>query len=306
VPKPPTGKNPAKAPATPSQTPEEPSPLPGAWSPRVPPGHYYSPIPSIEEVKRKEAAIFGDVPPELPGIDLNVSGQLAWFDRFAPFYPQLPFGEQRKPGLRYFYENDGFNHTDAIALYCLIRHAKPNRIIEAGSGNSSALILDVNESYFDNAISYTIIDPYPDGFHSVSKPGDQNRVRLIPKRLQDVDLVLFRDLSANDILFIDSSHVSKIDSDVNFVVFKVLPLLERGVFIHFHDVFYPFEYPKEWVYEGRAWNEAYLLRAFLQHNNSFQIQFFPNYLGRFHGHRFENDMPLCVRNSGCSLWIRKV
>ncbi len=84
--------------------------------------------------------------------------------------------------------------------------------------------------------------------------------------------------NAGDVLFIDSSHVSKMGSDVNHILFNVLPLLKSGVFIHFHDMFYPFIYPKSWTEQGRFWNETFLLRAFLQNNKDFTIQFWGNFL----------------------------
>ena len=107
------------------------------------------------------------------------------------------------------------------------------------------------------------------------------------------------------ILFIDSTHVSKIGSDVNSLLFDILPKLNRGVYVHFHDVFYPFEYPQEWVYQGLAWNEAYILRAFLQHNDAFKIVFFNTYLELFYREKFENSMPLCLKNPGGSIWLTK-
>jgi hypothetical protein len=138
------------------------------------------------------------------------------------------------------------------------------------------------------------------------KPDDLERVTLIEKDLQQVDSELFSELEANDILFIDSSHVSKLDSDVNHLFFRILPVLKSGVFIHFHDVFYPFEYPLDWVYEGRAWNEAYLLRAFLQFNNKFQIQLMNTFIDCFHKEKYFREMPLVQKNPGGSIWLKKL
>ena len=86
----------------------------------------------------------------------------------------------------------------------------------------------------------------------------------------------------------------------------MLPRLARGVLVHFHDVFYPLEYPREMVYHGIAWNEAYLLRAFLQYNSAFQIAFFNTYLETFHRERVYAAMPLCEKNPGGSIWLRRV
>ena len=88
--------------------------------------------------------------------------------------------------------------------------------------------------------------------------------------------------------------------------FKKLPKLKKGVLIHFHDIFFPFEYPKEWVYEGRSWNEAYILRAFLQYNDAFKIRFYNSFFAKFHREKLLSDMPVCIKNTGASIWIEKV
>jgi len=188
----------------------------------------------------------------------------------------------------------------------MIRHAHPKRIIEVGSGYSSCVTLDTNEIYFNNAIKCTFVDPFPDLLLSVLKQGDTARIEIIRRKLQDVEIDVFRSLSAGDILFIDGSHVSKVGSDVNYALFEILPSLNPGVYIHFHDVFYPFEYPLDWLYEGRAWNENYLLRAFLQYNAHFQIAFWTPYMFQFHRQAMIEKMPLGERNSGGSLWLRKL
>jgi hypothetical protein len=124
-----------------------------------------------------------------------------------------------------------------------------------------------------------------------------------------VDPRLIEQLTANDILFIDSSHVSKAGSDVNHIVFELLPRVQAGVLVHFHDVLYPFEYPKEWFKLGVSWNEPYLLRAFLQYNDQFAIMFWNDFVMRFHADTIQQLMPLCLcRPSfgvGGSLWLRR-
>jgi hypothetical protein len=271
-----------------------------------PPGHYYSPLPSREEVRAREQAIWGPVPRSLPGIDLNEEGQLALLEELRAYYPEMPFGEEPRPGLRYSFANVWFGHPDAVALYCMLRHLKPRRVIEVGSGHSSAVILDTNDLFFGGRIACTFIDPEPARLLSLLKGGDRGRHTLIPARVQDVDPGLFGQLAANDVLFVDSSHVAKVGSDVNRVLFSVLPALARDVSVHFHDVIYPFEYPKEWVYEGVAWNESYLVRAFLQYNAAFRVQFFTSFLAHFHRGLFARDMPLCLKSPSQSLWLKKV
>jgi hypothetical protein len=168
------------------------------------------------------------------------------------------------------------------------------------------MALDTNELFLGNTVACTFIEPYPDVLLSLVSGEDRERVEVIATRLQDVSLERFAALEENDILFVDSTHVSKIGSDVNHIFFEIMPLLRPGVYVHFHDIFYPFEYLRDWIYEGRAWNEAYLLRAFLTLNTSFEIVLFNTFLERFHRERFARQMPLCLRNEGGSIWIRKI
>jgi hypothetical protein len=271
----------------------------------VPPGHYYSPIPSLEEIKLKEERVFQDIPKELIGINLNESRQISLFQEFIQYYKDLPFDAHKKEDLRYFFDNPAYSYSDAIFLYCMIRHAQPKKVIEVGSGYSSCVTLDVNELYFNEKISCTFIEPYPELLLSLIKDRDKDKVEIISTNIQDVKLDRFLELSAGDILFIDSTHVSKVNSDVNYILFEILPNLSSGVYIHFHDIFYPFEYPKDWIYEGRSWNEDYILRSFLMYNNQFEIVLFNTFLEYFHEDMFIAEMPLCMENKGGSLWIKK-
>jgi predicted O-methyltransferase YrrM len=271
----------------------------------VPPGHFYSPIPSLDEVRRDESKIFGNSPRKILGVELHESEQLALLERFTHYYDEMPFQPYKVNGLRYYFENPIYSYSDAIILYCMIRFLKPKRIIEIGSGFSSCVTLDTNELFFDSKVVTTFIDPYPDVLLSLIKEADRQKIKIISHRLQDVHLSEFEVLEANDILFIDSTHVSKVNSDVNRILFEILPSISSGVYISFHDIIYPFEYPKEWIYAGRAWNEAYMLRTFLQYNNAFRIVLM-NTLMEFHHERFfQEKMPLCLKNLGGSIWIRK-
>jgi hypothetical protein len=272
----------------------------------VPPGHFHSPIPDQDEVLANERFIWGPLPRTLPGIDLNESGQLALLAELTPYYNALPFEENPKTGLRYYLNNQWFGHGDAIALYNMLRHFKPKRLIEVGSGFSSAVVLDTNDLFLDGSIACTFIEPNPQRLLSLFTDRDRKTQRLIAAPVQNVDLAVFEQLTANDVLFVDSSHVSKVRSDVNRIVFEILPRLAKDVLIHFHDIFYPFEYPKEWITNGVAWNEDYLLRAFLQYNHAFRIEWFNAFLGSFHKEMMQKAMPLWMTNPGGSLWLRKV
>ncbi|MEJ7708829.1 MAG: class I SAM-dependent methyltransferase [Pyrinomonadaceae bacterium] len=189
----------------------------------------------------------------------------------------------------------------------MIRHLKPKRITEIGSGFSSCVMLDTNEVFFDNSISCTFIEPYPQLLISLMKEEDRKSADdVVASKLQDVDLSNFSALGKNDILFVDSTHISKVNSDVNYIFFELLPGLSSGVYIHFHDIFFPFEYPKEWIHQGRSWNEIYILRAFLQYNRSFKVALFNTFLEETHQEFFVKEMPLCMKNKGGSIWLQKI
>ena len=272
----------------------------------VPAGHFYSPIPSHEDVRQNEERIF-KIPDSIAAIDLNIEEQMRTLEALGQYANQCPFQSQKTEGLRYFFQNPMFGYADGSCLYALIRHLKPRRIIEVGAGYSSCLILDTNERFMGNRVSCTFIEPNPESFLGLIERDDLKRIQLLKVPLQDVELNLFSTLTANDILFIDSSHVSKVGSDVNYLVFEILPRLAPGVYVHFHDIFYPFEYPKRWICDlGISWNEAYLLRAFLQYNQSFCIALFINYLERFHAEQFRRLLPQSVGGAGGGLWLRRI
>jgi predicted O-methyltransferase YrrM len=274
------------------------------WKTWMSPGHFYSPIPSIDEVRVREAELFAAPPPSLPGIDLRGDQQIALIKELARFYDELPFPRTQSPESRYWFENWAYSYADAIFLYSMLRHLRPRHVIEVGSGFSSAAMLDTADRWLPET-SFTFIDPDTSTLDALLRPADRERVTIIRAKLQDVPLTTFDTLVANDILFIDSTHVSKTGSDVNRILFDILPRLASGVHVHFHDVFYPFEYPKEWVYEGRAWNEDYILRAFLEYNDAFDIVLFGTWLARFHRELLAGMMPLTLENPGGSLWLTR-
>jgi predicted O-methyltransferase YrrM len=273
-----------------------------------PPGHYHSSIVSTSEIKKREQQIFSTARKDLDGIDLNEEEQLALLRTLSAGYPSIPFTGSKQEKLRYYYDNGFYCQSDGIFLHLMMRQFKPRKIIEVGSGFSSAAMLDTNELFLDNSVALTFIEPYPDRLYSQFKPADREKHRTIVSNLQDVDLALFEQLEENDMLFIDSTHVAKTDSDVNTVLFNILPRLKKGVLIHFHDIFYPFEYPRDWVlnWNGFGWNEDYILRAFLMYNDCYRIIMFNTFLETFHKDWFRQHMPDCLKNEGGSIWLQKM
>lgn len=286
------------------------------WRTWQPPGHFYSPIPSLEEVRRHEAEIFANDSSQLGAINLFEARQLQLLEVFASLCKDIPFTETPTEGLRYHFRNEYFSYADGVTLFCMLRHLRPKRVIEVGSGFSSALMLDTNDRFLGRSVDFTFIEPNPERLESLLWDTDRTSTKILRQSVQSTPLSVFRELHAGDILFVDSSHISKTGSDVNFLLFKVLPILAPGVHLHFHDVFYPFEYPRDWIYEGVAWNEAYLLRAFLQYNRSFEIEFFVSFVMRHLKGRVADIMPLALKSEkeqisfyndapGGSIWIIK-
>ena len=267
-----------------------------------PPGHYYSAIPSVED---REAFLAQHAPrQEIRGIPLNAERQFDLLKEFRDYYEESPFQDTKSDDLRYYFINPSYSYTDALTLYSMLRKFRPRRIIEIGSGYSSSVMLDTAERFLDDTINFTFIEPYPELLHSLIKEGDKKHP-ILPVKLQDVDSEIFKALDADDILFVDSTHVSKLGSDVNRIIFEILPTLKPGVLIHFHDIFWPFEYPSDWVKKGFAWNEAYILRAFLEFNDSFEIIFFASFLHTYHHNWIQEHMPLWLKNSGGNIWLRR-
>jgi len=286
------------------------------WRTWMPPGHFYSPIPALEEVRSDADRIFQFPSDRLLDIDLKVEKQLELLRQFGAYQTELPVAWMKQGAARYCYENEYYSWADAIVLHAMLRKYQPKRIVEIGSGFSSAVILDTSDIFFDTPIDCTFIDPYPDRLRSLLRTEDAAHVRILAQRVQDVDLQTFTALAPGDFLIVDSSHVSKTGSDFNHILFEIVPRLQPGVHLHFHDVFFPFEYPRAWAEVGIAWNEAYVLRAFLQNNNAFEITFFTSYLLSVQRAAVEASLPWMLRSErehlsvtdapGSSLWLKRV
>jgi hypothetical protein len=286
----------------------------GAFEMWVPPGHFYSPFPDVAELERRAAQVWNaDRNPT--GIDLREEEQVALFDKLAEIleddlpFPAGPSVDDRN-GTRYYFENPAYSWSDGMVLHALLRHLQPRHVIEVGSGYSSAMTLDTTERWLDarsdHPVEVTFVEPYSELLRSLLRPGDEERVTIHETAVQDVPFLVFGALGAGDVLFIDSTHVVKAGSDVNHLLFEVLPRLSAGVWIHLHDIFFPFEYPRDWVLEGRAWHEVYLLRALLTGNDAFEIRWFQSYMWTRHRALLEGRLPAMAKNPGGNIWLEKV
>lgn len=271
------------------------------WTKFAPHGHFYSPLPSPGEVEAAFARGGNGAP--FPGIRLNTEAQFALLQEIATFYPELPFPEKKTAGRRYHLANPSYGPHDACVLYGMMRHLQSRRIVEVGCGYSSAALLDANDASFGGRIEFTFVDPDLAQLRRLLIPGEEIPGVLIEKQVQDVPNEVFEKLEAGDILLIDTSHVSKVGSDVNHLFFKVLPVLKPGVWVHIHDVTVDLEYPRGWFDEGRAWNELYLLKAFLMYNRAFRVTYSSALMYNNHWDFLKERMPMCAAGGGGQLWM---
>ncbi|MGK7394963.1 MAG: class I SAM-dependent methyltransferase [Candidatus Cyclobacteriaceae bacterium M3_2C_046] len=286
--------------------------LPGlqAYQLKYPPGHFYNPIPDHRDILRRFNQIYDNITEKaLPGLDLNAEYQYHLLSELVNYYNEFPYKESNKPGLRYYPHNNMFDWGDAFFLFAFLRHFKPVRYLEVGSGFSSALLLDTVDHFFKNRpIHCCFIEPYPHRLEKLLKPEDykKNRIRIEQNIVQQVNPELFNDLEENDILFIDNSHISKLGSDVNYLLFEILPRLKKGVIIHIHDIPFPFEYNSDFFLKNKEmFNEAYILRAFLMYNSQFEIIQWPSFMMYQHPELFRDQMPEVLESGAVSFWLRK-
>ena len=239
----------------------------------VAPVHFYSPVPDTsqldEEIWQRESG--------LVGIDMNDEQQLHLvaevFPQFRAEYEAIPTAQTEDPA-QFYLDNGAFGGTDALVLYCMLRHLQPRRVLEVGGGLSTRLAAQA--ALANGSTELVCVDPFPD---PVLQDGFPGLTTLISSRVENLSLDLFLDLEENDVLFIDSSHVARIGSDVTFLFLEVLPRLQPGVVVQVHDVFLPFEYRRDWVEDVfRFWNEQYLLQAFLAFNSAFRVLVANSYL----------------------------
>ena len=236
------------------------------WGYHIRPIHYYEPLPDFRSITREQI----NRRREYGSLNFNWDAQLKLLNQLTPFAEELRDLDGSSPN-GFDFRNGYFGGFDSVVYYCVIRHLKPRRIIEVGGGYSTRiaqLALARNRTHGSEG-KLICIEPNPEP----RLPYAQSGFDLIQKPVQEVKLDLFSSLEANDILFIDSTHTVKFGSDVCYEFLDILPSLSPEVWVHVHDIFFPYDYPPEWLLEKRlALNEQYLLEAFLAFNDEFKVQ----------------------------------
>lgn len=276
------------------------------------PNHFYSPVPDTRDLARRRDLWESDS--DLAGVDLNPKGQLEFLDTVLRHYRrECDFSVERTATPHeYYIRNGAFGLLSAAVLHCMIRHYRPRTLIEVGSGNSTyvsarACLMNQAEGCATRLLS---IEPHPAATLTRGFPGLS---RLITMEAQRVPLETYRQLRAGDILFIDSSHVVRLGNDVLFLYLEVLPRLETGVVVHVHDIFFPRQYPEDWVLrQRRFWTEQYLLQSFLMFNRSFEVLWSGSYMHAKHLDRLRDVLAPPPGLEGrenyfsSSFWMRRI
>jgi len=263
--------------------------------------HYYEPLFDGRQLRHKLSEKRC-----LPGIDWNVDAQLAILESFSTAQELRKFTNQHFDGKTFYFGNGAFESGDAEYLYNIIRLKKPKCIIEVGSGYSTLMAIHAigqnKEEDPGYACEHICIEPY-------ERPWLETlNVTVLRSKVEEVDKSVFSKLGANDLLFIDSSHMIRPQGDVLFEFLELFHILKTGVIVHLHDIFSPADYPDVWVLgDVHFWNEQYLLEAFLSCNKQWAIIGALNLLHHEHYEAFKETCPFldASREPG-SFYIQKI
>ncbi|MFM7038623.1 MAG: class I SAM-dependent methyltransferase [Planctomycetaceae bacterium] len=263
--------------------------------------HYYEPLINFDLLIHPLEQVRN-----LPGVDLNIPGQLELLRQFRYSDELRAFAAPKRDDLTYSFGNGYFDSGDAEFLYNMVRIRKPRRVVEIGSGNSTLLVIEAVKRNRQEDPSYVCehvcIEPYEMPWL------ERSGVHVRRERVELVSKAIFEQLDRNDLLFIDSSHVIRPQGDVLCEFLEILPVLRSGVFVHIHDIFTPRDYPRSWVVDKvRLWDEQYLLEAMLSRNPNWRIIGAVNYLKHDHYEALKAACPFLTpeREPG-SFYIERV
>ena len=230
--------------------------------------HYYEPLFNDKHLTQNLRE-----PRELPGIDFNELRQLELLKnlRYQIEFTHFVDSNQHKSDASAFkLDNGNFESGDAEFLFNLIRYIKPNKIVEIGCGTSTKIIqhaLMLNEKKQGVTGSHVCIEPYEQPWLEKFP-----NIRLVRDKVENLDMSLFKELKEGDLLFIDSSHMVRPQGDVLHEYLSIIPSLQKGIYVHVHDIFSPHDYLDQWIKESVLfWNEQYVLEALLTGNKNLEV-----------------------------------
>lgn len=232
---------------------------------------FWGPTPNLEQLPRD----LWEEPNPLRGLRFDADRQLDYLrEELATFIPEFDPPRRDGDSAAFFLDNGTYGRVDAEILYAMVRRHRPRRVLELGCGASTIVISAARER---NAVdghqsSHVAFDPYPGRVAVFSERSVAGAAELRPIAATEIPVSEFERLEANDILFVDTTHTVKTGGDVNYIVLDVLPALQPGVIVHFHDIFLPWEYPRDWLETFLFyWAEQYLVHAFLAFNAAFEV-----------------------------------
>lgn len=256
------------------------------------PDHYYAPKFNYSNL------LLPNLPRELPGLSLNLKQQLLFLDtlNYSEELLGLDLLNQNRDTLGFYFGNTSFEAGDAEFYYSMLRYFHPRNVIEIGCGHSTRIAMhaiQMNKSLdCDYKCNYICVEPYHRAWL------DCLDVCVVRKKVECLDLSFFSSLRSGDLLFIDSSHMIRPEGDVLFELLHIVPMLSKGVIVHVHDIFIPYDYPTTWlVHDVRFWNEQYLLEALLSSTTSFSVLASLHLLSRQHFDRLSSVCPYLLRES---------
>lgn len=274
--------------------------------------NYYSPLPVLRQLEKNEHR--WAKPSSLTGVKFDLESFKSLFEHLQQYIPEyadlIPYEKMKMIGF-----GPGYPYVDSITSYTMIRYIKPNIYFEIGSGLSTyyaSQALDKNKSddQKDSRIICVEPNPYP-------KLKELHNITLYQKEVQDISIEQFKVLDENDILFIDSTHVLRIDSDIAYLYLEILPQLKKGVCIHIHDIPFPFNipYPYDlWILKrgvGMYWTEAMLLQALLCNSDTFEIVLSTPLIRHYDEPFLKKNIPDYKGldeepNTFSSIWLKKI
>jgi hypothetical protein len=233
------------------------------------PNHFYSQIPNISSLNREKnwrlpMSMYG-----INGIDTIQQLEFVKSVCLPEYVKNLQTKNVHELAVKENGEDGGYGIIEANFLYCFICNKKPSKIIQIGCGVSTSVII-MAAKYTDYKPEIICVEPYPTEY--LIESSKKNDITLLKEKAQDVDPEILYNLNENDLLFIDSTHTVKPGSEVNKIILEILPRLKKSIWVHFHDIYFPYDYKRD-ILNGDLffWLESTLLHAFLINNVNFKI-----------------------------------